>query len=138
MKKQPEENKNKNNKKKKNKTRTNESGSDGQQMRTVLDSVAVALVKLLLLLVVAWITLQCCPSSLAGVIRASASAASIAVDRPSAAPTASLVAGANASGPSPSGRVVRTKYGNLRGFILPAISSQQQQSSGTASPFLSI
>jgi hypothetical protein len=133
MKKQPEENKNK---KKKSRT-AKASGSDGQQMRTVLDSVAVALVKLLLLLVVAWITLQCCPSSLAGVIKASATAASIGVDRPAAPATASVVAaGANASGPSPSGRVVRTKYGNLRGFILPVITSQQ--SSGTGSPFVSI
>lgn len=78
------------------------------QMRIYLDhSFAVACLKLLLLFLVAWITFQCCPTSF-GVIRASASAASI-----------SVVANAE-NGP---GRVVRTKYGNLRGFILP----QQQQ-----------
>ena len=69
-----------------------------------MDSIAVACLKLLLLFIVAWITLQCCPN----VIRASTSAASIV----SAAPTAD-----NAQ--QSSGRIVKTKYGNLRGFTLP-------------------
>ena len=69
-----------------------------------MDSIAVACLKLLLLFIVAWITLQCCPN----VIRASTSAASIV----SVAPTAD-----NAQ--QSSGRIVKTKYGNLRGFTLP-------------------
>jgi hypothetical protein len=45
------------------------------------------------------------------------------------------VVGAKASGSSPSGRVVRTKYGNLRGFILPT-DIMSQQSSGRIDPLL--
>lgn len=68
-----------------------------------MDSIAVACLKLLLLFIVAWITLECCPN----VIRASTSAASIM----SVAPTADSA--------QSSGRIVKTKYGNLRGFTLP-------------------
>ncbi len=71
-----------------------------------MDSIAVACLKLLLLFIVAWITFQCCPN----VIRASTSAASI-MSVAVVAPTAD-----NAQS---SGRIVKTKYGNLRGFTLP-------------------
>jgi hypothetical protein len=77
------------------------------QMRIYLDSFAVAFVKVLLLFLVAWITFQWCPL---GVIKASARAASIA----------NVATSSTENGP---GRIVKTKYGNLRGFSQPGTPS---------------
>lgn len=76
---------------------------------------------------------QVLPAALFGLIRASASAAFVVVAG-LPVPTVS-VAEANASGFSPSGRVFRTKYGNLREFILPP-EIMSQQSSGRMDPLL--
>lgn len=74
------------------------------------NAVVMAFVKLLLLFVMAWITLQCYP----GGNHTSASAAAIINPGP---PMSSGSTG------SPVGRLVRTKYGSLRGFIIPCSSA---------------
>ncbi|KAI9562716.1 hypothetical protein GHT06_010170 [Daphnia sinensis] len=79
--------------------------------RVDLDAVAMACVKLLLLFIMAWVTLQCCP----GGIRNLANAVPIANPGPSTP---------SASPSSPGGRLVRTKYGSLRGFTIPGSPAQ--------------
>lgn len=88
--------------------------------RIDFDAVAMACVKLLLLFIMAWVTLQCCP----GGIRNLASAVPIANPAPSTS---------SGSPSSPGGRLVRTKYGSLRGFTMPGSPAQPQPTTTTTS-----